>query len=217
MGYAIKVLSLTFILAAVVQAQTSNANSEKGAIDDVKQSSSSVNADSQQGDPSPISTQEPKPPITLKHRDILPDAPQPIRDGEGRPCPGGNGKPCAVLGGRLFFSDSFGLSRHNRTWSDAATSPGMLLAFGLLTAATIADIETAQSCIKAKTCREGNPIMGQSRAQEYGVAMSLNAFAFWAAAKEKQRGRGVVPLFILWGGTVLHATLAAHNSALAAK
>lgn len=165
----------------------------------------------------PLSNQPPLPPATFKHRTPTPDSPLPKIEDERRTCPGGNGKPCAVLGGKLYFSDSFGFSQHNRTWSEAATSPGMLLALGLLTAATVADIETTQSCIHAGTCREGNPLMGQSRAQAYSVSMSINALAFWAAAEQKRHGRGASPFFILWGATAMHATLAAHNASLANK
>jgi hypothetical protein len=93
----------------------------------------------------------------------------------------------------------------------------MLLALGLLIPATVADIETTQSCIRAGTCKEGNPLMGQSRAQEYSVAMSINALAFWAAAEQKRHGHRAVPRYILWGATAMHAALAAHNSTLAAK
>ena len=163
------------------------------------------------------SNDPPLPPITLKHRENVPDAPPAKIIDERRTYPEGNGKPCAVLGGRLYFSDALALSQHSKSWSAAATSPGMLLAVGLLTAATVADIETTQSCIKTGTCKEGNPLMGQSRAQQYSVGMSINAFAFWATAEQKRHGRGVVPFYILWSATALHATLAAHNSSLAAK
>jgi hypothetical protein len=91
----------------------------------------------------------------------------------------------------------------------------MLLSFGLLTASTVADIETTHSCIRSGSCREGNPLLGQSRPQAYAVSMSLNAFAFWASAEQKRHGHGVAPFFIFWGGAVLHAALATHNSGLA--
>jgi hypothetical protein len=93
----------------------------------------------------------------------------------------------------------------------------MLLAMGLLTAATVADIETTQACIHTGTCKEGHPLMGQTRAQAYSVSMSVNAVAFWAAAEEKRHGHGAVPFFILWTATAMHAAMAAHNSALNSK
>jgi hypothetical protein len=153
--------------------------------------------------------------IELKHR--LPDAPKP-QSGDAQPaCPAGNGKPCALLGGRLYFADALGLSRHNKSWFEAARSPGMLLSLGLLTTATIADIQTTHDCIRADACREGNPLLGQSRGQAYAVSMSLNAFAFWAAAEQKRHGHGVAPFFILWSGSVLHAALAVHNAGLSGR
>jgi hypothetical protein len=173
--------------------------------------------DTQQSSASPSSIVPEDTAIILKHRPNTPDTPQPKSDDERRTCPAGNGKPCAVLGGRVYYSDALGLSQHNKSWSSAATSASMLLAMGLLTAATVADIETTQSCIHAGTCKEGNPLMGQSRAQAYSVSMSVNAIAFWAAAEQKRHGHGAVPFFILWGATAMHATMAAHNAGLNSK
>jgi hypothetical protein len=208
MRLVITIFSLAFFLCLTAQAQTSTDNSSPA---------SQAAATPQQTDPSTNSKQEPLPPVTLKHRPNPPDSPPPKANDERRTCPGGNGKPCAVLGGRLYFSDSLALSKHSQSWSAAATSPAMLLALGLLTASTIADIETTQSCIKAGTCKEGNPLLGQSRAQAYSVTMSINALAFWATAEQKRHGHGAVPFFILWSATAMHAAFAAHNSALAAK
>jgi hypothetical protein len=158
---------------------------------------------------------EPPPAVQLKHR--LPDAPQP-QSGDAQPaCPAGNGKPCALLGGRLYFADALALSRHNKSWLDAARSPGMVLSLGLLTTATVADIQTTHACIRSGACREGNPLLGQSRGQAYAVSMSLNAFAFWAGAEQKRHGHGVAPFFILWSGSVLHAALAVHNAGLSGR
>jgi hypothetical protein len=164
------------------------------------------------------SNQPPPPPIHLQHRADVPDSPPPKSADDKHPaCPAGNGKPCAVLGGRLYISDSLALSRHSKSWSAAATSPAMLLSLGLLTGATVADIETTHACINAGTCREGNPLLGQSRPQAYAVAMSINAAAFWAAASEKRHGHGVAPFFLLWTATVMHSALAARNAALASR
>ena len=120
-----------------------------------------------------------------------------------------------MLGGRLYISDALGLSRHSASWSDAARSPGMLFSAALLTASTVADIETTQACIHSHTCREGDPLLGQSRTQAYTVAMSANLFAFWAATEQKRHGHGAMPFFILWCATAGHVTLAAHNASLA--
>jgi hypothetical protein len=208
MTRGIPTLFFVVFLPMAAQAQTSDEHST---------SSSPATTTTQQAMPDANSNQPPLPPVTLKRRVSIPEAPQPKIEDERQTCPGGNGKPCAVLGGRLYFSDSFRLSQHSESWSAAATSPGMLLSLGLLTAATIADLETTQSCIHARTCKEGNPLLGQSRTRAYSVALSVNSVAFWAAAEQKRHGHGVAPFFILWSGTALHSLLAAHNSALATK
>lgn len=217
MRTAIALLFFASIFAFAAPSHTTNDNSPSVAPGTAPPTADSVTPTKQSDNPPTVSTQDPPPPITLKHRGILPDSPAPKRDDRAEPCPAGNGKPCALLGGRLYFSDTLGLSRHNKTWWDAARSPGMMLSFGLLVASTVADLETTQSCIHASTCKEGDPLLGQSRAQAYSVSMSLNALVFWAAAQEKRHGHGVLPFLILWSGTVMHATLAAHNSALATK
>jgi hypothetical protein len=217
MRFGLTTLLFVLFLLATAEAQTPNENSASNATNGPNQPATPPPANAEQTDPATTSNQPPLPPIELKRRKNTPESPQPKIEDEWRTCPGGNGKPCAVLGGRLYFSDSLALSQHNKSWADAAKSPGMLLTLGLLTASTIADIETTHACIRAGTCKEGNPLLGQSRAQAYSVAMSVNAFAYWAAAEQKRHGRGVVPFFILWGDTAMHSLLAAHNSALAAK
>jgi hypothetical protein len=108
----------------------------------------------------PASSQEPATPVELKHR--IPHTHQP-QSGDAQPaCPAGNGKPCALLGGRLYFADPLALARHNKSWLDAARSPGMVLSLGLLTTATIADIQTTHTiaCAPArmkKGARQRNP------------------------------------------------------------
>ena len=202
-------LALTIVFAAHAQSPSDTASSTPPQSANAQQPNPPSNPDH--------SAQQPGTPITLKHRPNTPDAPQPKSDDARAACPAGNGKPCALLGGRVYYSDALGLSQHNKSWSAAATSTSMLLAMGLLTAATIADIETTQSCIHSGGCKEGNPFMGQSRAQAYSVSMSVNAIAFWAAAEQKRHGHGAVPFFILWTATAMHAAMAAHNSGLNSK
>ena len=72
------------------------------------------------------------------------------------------------------------------------------------------DIETTQRCIRAGTCREGNPLMGQSRAQEYAVAFGGEALVSVLAYKLKEHGeRG---WWILPGVTIgMHGALGELN------
>jgi hypothetical protein len=150
-------------------------------------------------------------PSASKRTENVPDVPAAKIIDERRPCSRDSGKPCAIPAGRSYFSP------HSRSWTAAATSAGMVLALGLLTVSTVADIETTQSCIRAATCKEVNPFLGQSRAQQYSVAMSINALAFWATAEDKRHGRSILPYSILWGAIAMHATLAAHNATLTGK
>ena len=67
-------------------------------------------------------------------------------------------------------------------------NPWFWVAHGVNVAATVADVETTQACIRAGTCHEGNPMMGQSRAQQYGVSMGLNAINAWISYRSSKHG-----------------------------
>lgn len=56
--------------------------------------------------------------------------------------------------------------------------------WGTALALTVADIEVLASrqCYKAGTCREGNPVLGQTRTQQYGVRLPLLAGAWLGTA-----------------------------------
>jgi hypothetical protein len=108
------------------------------------------------------------------------------------------------LGGRPYFRDHWHISEHERTWWEAFKTPGMVFSTGMLFGATVIDIEGTQHCQAAGTCREVNPMMGKTRAQQYGVAMPMNALLTWVAVREKQHGRGVLPFFMMWGLSSVH-------------
>jgi hypothetical protein len=80
----------------------------------------------------------------------------------------------------------------------------MTFATATLFAATVIDIEGAQHCLGAGTCRELNPLMGKARAQQYGVAIPMDSLLTWAAAREEQHGRGILPFFMMWTITSVH-------------
>lgn len=80
----------------------------------------------------------------------------------------------------------------------------MLFSSSTLFGATVVDIEGTQHCLAAGTCRELNPIIGKSRAQQYAVAMPMDALVTWLAVREKQHGRGVLPFFLMWGASSVH-------------
>lgn len=147
-------------------------------------------------------------------RQNLPDSPIPIlpslQDGPF-PCPDGGGKSCALLGGRLYFSDSGHMTEHEATWGKAMRNRLMLASFVLNLASTVADIEGTQACLHAGTCIEGNPLFGSrpGRARAYGTAMPI-AFATYAfAGWMKKHGDGNIAFGILWAGTMAHTYFAA--------
>jgi hypothetical protein len=209
MRFCITVIVAAFVVAAAARAQTPTGSSTASASS-ASPSSSSVATTLQT---SAATSNQQEPAVALKQRKNAPETPLPKLSGDEVPaCPGGTGKACAMLGGRMYFSDALGLSRHSASWSDAAKSPGMLFSAAVLTASTVADIETTQACIHSHSCREADPLMGQSRAQAYSVAMTANLFVFWAAAEQKRHGHGTMPFFIMWCATAGHAALAAHNA-----
>jgi hypothetical protein len=165
------------------------------------------------------SDNERQPPIRAGRTTVfsLIDSPKPKLDiDEASACPEGAGKPCALIGGRRYYPDAWGLARHDRTWRQAMLTPGMLIGAGLLIASTVADVETTNSCINAHTCSEGNPLYGKnpSRALMYGVSMPINAGVIFFYATEKRRGRGFPGFISMWCLTMLHTSVAAHNAAL---
>ena len=141
-------------------------------------------------------------------RRSLPEIPRPSarrKTGENSPCPAGIGKPCALLGGRRYFPDPLHMTEHEMSWGTAMKRPAMLFASASLIASTVVDIEMTQRCIAAHACREANPIMGSSRARQYGIGMSLNAIGILFAGKLKKDGDGTYAFAILWGTAIGHA------------
>ncbi len=54
--------------------------------------------------------------------------------------------------------------------------------------ADVLDVESTQRCIRKGTCREGNPMMGQSRIQEYAMSMGETAAMTVVAYELKKHG-----------------------------
>jgi hypothetical protein len=140
---------------------------------------------------------------------ILPDNPIPVlpslQDGSA-PCPFGNGKSCALLGGRAYFSDPIHMTEHDATWAKAARNPAMLVGYALNLAATVADTEGTQACLRRHTCTEANPLFGSnpSRARSYGIGIPLQMAEYAALAFVKKRGQGNLAFGLLWASTVSH-------------
>jgi hypothetical protein len=150
---------------------------------------------------------------------ILPEAPilvlPNLQDGPA-PCPAGVGKPCALLGGRVYFSDPAHMTEHDRTLWQAMRNP-MLFVGGLINlAATVADIEGTQSCLRVHTCTEGNPLFGKnpSRPLSYGIGVPLAFANYLLCAQLKKSGSGNWAFGVLWAGTTLHVYEASQAFAL---
>lgn len=109
------------------------------------------------------------------------------------------------------YGDPLKLDTIEPTWTAAAKTPGMLISGGLLFASTFADIASTRNCIDRHTCREGNPLLGQSRAQEYAVGLSLASLVYVLSVREKQHGHGVRAFTVMYAATALHAFAWAHN------
>lgn len=121
------------------------------------------------------------------------------------PCPAGVGRPCALLGGRLYFSDPSRMAQHDKSWAGALKHPMILGGLAANMASSIWDYRATRHCIAAHTCKEGNPLMGQTRAQQLSVGIGLNVTLYFLAAKLKQYGKGNQAFGILLGGASLHS------------
>lgn len=143
--------------------------------------------------------------LLFDRRSKLPDAPNPkISEKENSMCPAGVGNSCALLGGWVYYPDKIGLTYHNKTWWEAMKNPGMTAVSLTLIGATVLDIEGSQACIDKHTCREVNPLMRGSKAEKYAVAMPINAFVIWMGVRDKQHGRAILPIAVMWVASVVH-------------
>ncbi len=52
----------------------------------------------------------------------------------------------------------------------------------------VLDVESTQRCIHAGTCKEGNPLMGSGRTQQYAVSMGLVGLSAWMSYRSMKRG-----------------------------
>lgn len=70
------------------------------------------------------------------------------------------------------------------TWKQAAFDKKAISLWGLRIAMDVADIEITHHspCFLARTCREANPLLGQTRVQAYAVASALTAIDWFAMA-----------------------------------
>ena len=142
----------------------------------------------------------------------MPDTPR-AKPSEDELCKGvKTGDVCAATG-RRYYKDLFLLDEREDKWTQAALTPGMLFAGGILFAGTVADFESTQSCLSRKTCQESNPILGKhpSRARMYAIGMPLDALLFYVAVDRKKQGKGLLPFAALYVTGLAHIVVAARN------
>lgn len=104
------------------------------------------------------------------------------------------------------YPDLLHLDRPVSSFKEAALQPSMLTFELLEQAAFVVDVEGTQHCIHNHQCREANPIMGQSRAQQYGVGLPVNFLATFVAIKLRENQHGTLAVALLWPLTIVHAT-----------
>jgi hypothetical protein len=69
-------------------------------------------------------------------------------------------------------------------WKEAALDKKSTSLWTLRYAMVVADIEITHNspCFQAHACREWNPLLGQTRAQAYGVSGAMTALCWWGTA-----------------------------------
>ena len=74
-------------------------------------------------------------------------------------------------------------------FKEAAFDKKAILMWGAAIALSIADIEVTQNapCFRSGTCREGNPLIGNSRASQYGIRLSA-IFGAWMGTAYLRKG-----------------------------
>jgi hypothetical protein len=69
------------------------------------------------------------------------------------------------------------------------------------------DEEATQACIRARTCREANPLVGQSRAQAYAVGGALAGAVILSALELRKHNHPVAAGVLLTVPTIVHVNL----------
>lgn len=193
----------------------------------VTSSAVTVHAQTQSPSPSPPPASSQSPVTSQTEKETAPqslpaekpDNPIPVipntQDGP-MPCPSGTGRPCALLGGRLYFRDPIYMTEHDLTWGKAARNPALVVADVLNLAATVADVEGTESCLRAHVCREQNLLFGHNpgRARAYGTVIPIDLGLYAMAAWFKKQGQGNLAFATLWGTTMAHTYFAVEGFAI---
>jgi hypothetical protein len=133
--------------------------------------------------------------------------------------------PIKVEKQRLWKQQQIGSCRDclaPMTFKRAFFSKKILTLLALDVAANVADTESTlrKPCIAAHTCREINPIMGNTRAQQYGIKFSITGVTWLCAAylRKGDAGKHIGGDKRYWwtfvASIALHGTAATLNTAL---
>lgn len=127
----------------------------------------------------------------------LPEAPQPKK----------------TLDQRLSerYPDLLKLDEKEQKWTDAAKTPGMIMAAAMIVGTSIGDIHSSNECIERKGCKEWNPLMRTSPAGRWALGLSVNGFVWAYSVHHKQKGHGVDVMIISTVAFAAHTLSWSHN------
>ena len=94
------------------------------------------------------------------------------------------------------------------TLAQAITEPRMLAWESAFVASNVFDEESTQHCIASHDCIEGNPLVGQGRAQAYTVGAAFAVATILGAAELRKHGHTKMATAFLASQVALHVSLA---------
>ena len=109
------------------------------------------------------------------------------------------------------YGDPLKFDGETKTWKEAAKTPSMVIGQATMWGALVLDLASTQHCVNARTCKEGNPIMGQSAGQRYAVGIGLTGLLDYLAVRQRQHGRGVLGFGVMYGAAAAHFLAFANN------
>ena len=126
----------------------------------------------------------------------LPDSPQP-----------------KTLDQRLHerYPDMLKLDEKEQTWSEAAKTPGMIMAAAMIVGTSIGDIHSTNECIANRQCKEWNPLMRTSPGGRWALGLGVNGFVWAYSVERKKNGHGVEAMIVGTVAFAAHTLSWSHN------
>lgn len=106
-----------------------------------------------------------------------------------------------------YLCQKYGCDKPVSTLKEAATQGSTKYFIIAYVAANVFDEESTQACIRARTCVESNPLMGQSRAQAYAVGGALATVTILSALELRKHNHPVAAGILLTVPTIIHINL----------